>query len=165
MAAQTCTYSTGTTCTEKDNTVVVPASIDPCDGATIIPVAEPETAIQLEENIAEETTTQTEFQLNVYPNPFKEKLNFKWIAPVDDVVKVEILDAFGNRLTVLYEGKVFAGKHYNFDWSSTGLQDHVYFYRYHLPDVVYGKLSGDNNKLKDLLDQGLTGLLLSHCQR
>jgi hypothetical protein len=135
---QTCSYTTGSTCIEKDNTGGGdPSSSDPC--ATAV-------ATTLAQQPATETTvtsaTKIPFELNVYPNPFKDKLNFEWTAPYDDYVQVEILDKSGRRLTTVFEGKVTKGQHYNFEWLATGLTDQFYFYKYSSSrNKDYGQLS------------------------
>jgi len=142
---QTCSYTTASNCVERDNTGGGdPSSSDPCVGETTTPptavVDPPQPVEEPITNPVEEPTT-CKFKLEVYPNPFKENLNFEWTAPKDDYVQIEILDKLGNRLTMVYEGKVFAGRHYNFDWSAIGLQDHIYFYRYTSTTAVdQGKL-------------------------
>ena len=82
-----------------------------------------------------------QFNLDVYPNPFTDKLNFEWTATANDFVRIEILDKFGNRMTTLYEGSVSKGQHYTFDWTASGLREHVYYYRFtSSTNSEYGKL-------------------------
>jgi len=140
---QTCSYTTSGNCVEKDNTGGGdPSSSDPC-------VNTPSTAAATETTPAEEPGEEVianapvePFKIDVYPNPFKETLNFKWTANHNDHVKIEILDRFGNRVALLYEGSVVAGEIYHFDWTASGCKDHnIYFYRYtSSTDVDYGKL-------------------------
>ena len=139
--AQTCTY-TANSCTVKDNTGGGdPSSSDPCvtqsQSVTQAIVEEPlkETA---EARVGEE---EIQFNLDVYPNPFTDKLNFEWTATANDYVRVEILDKFGNTMTVLYEGSVTKGQHYTFDWTASGLMERIYYYRFtSSTNSVNGKL-------------------------
>ncbi|HEY5748093.1 MAG TPA: hypothetical protein VIU12_18610 [Chryseolinea sp.] len=122
---QTCSYTTSSTCIQKDNTGGGdPSSSDPC--TTTVTTVQQQAATE----VPVASATKIAFELNVYPNPFKDKLNFEWTAPYDDYVQVEILDKSGRRLTTVFEGKVTKGQHYNFEWSAAGLTDHFYFYKY-----------------------------------
>ncbi len=135
--SQTCTY-VANSCTVKDNTGGGdPSSSEPCVTTTIaqVVVAEPtvETARVAEEEVI--------FKLDVYPNPFSDKLNFEWTATANDNVRIEIFDQLGNRITVLYEGTVTKGQQYTFDWTAYGLTERVYYYRFTSSTVSeYGKL-------------------------
>ena len=137
--SQSCTY-VANSCTVKDNTGGGdPSSSEPCVITTVplIQVAMEEPAVE-SARVAEEEIV---FKLNVYPNPFTDKLNFEWIAPANDNVRIEIFDKFGNRITVLYEGSVTKGEHYTFDWTAYGLTERVYYYRFTSSTVSeYGKL-------------------------
>jgi hypothetical protein len=134
---QTCSYTTTSACIQKDNTGGGdPSSSDPCT-TTVTTVAQ-----QAATEVPVASATKIPFELNVYPNPFKDKLNFEWTAPYDDYVQIEILDKSGRRLTTVYEGKVSKGQHYNFEWSAIGLTDHFYFYKYSSSrNKDYGQLS------------------------
>ena len=125
--SQTCSYTTSTACIQKDNTGGGdPSSSDPCSATTTVATVQQQAATE----VPVASATKIPFELNVYPNPFRDKLNFEWKAPYDDNVKVEILDKSGRSLTTVYEGKVTKGQHYNFEWSAAGLTDHFYFYKY-----------------------------------
>jgi len=120
---QTCSYTTSSSCEQKDNTGGGdPSSSDPCGSTPTTPVPPPTTPVPDE--------PKTCFKLDVYPNPFKDHLKFEWTAPADDYAKLQILDKSGNVLTTLYEGKVSKGQHYSFDWTATGLKDNFYYYKY-----------------------------------
>jgi hypothetical protein len=135
--SQTCSYTTSTACIQKDNTGGGdPSSSDPCSSTVAAVQQQPATEVPVA------SATKIPFELNVYPNPFRDKLNFEWTAPYDDNVKVEILDKSGRSLTTVYEGKVTKGQHYNFEWSAAGLTDHFYFYKYTSSrNKDYGQLS------------------------
>jgi hypothetical protein len=143
--AQSCTY-VANSCTVKDNTGGGdPSSSEPCVNTTA-PVTQ--AALLLVEDTEEKTEAsarisdeELQFNLEVYPNPFTDKLNFEWTATANDFVRIEILDKFGNRMTTLYEGSVSKGQYYAFDWTASGLREHVYYYKFtSSTDSAYGKL-------------------------
>ena len=124
--SQTCTY-VANSCTVKDNTGGGdPSSSEPCVTTTIAQIAVAEPTVETA-RVAEEETI---FKLDVYPNPFSDKLNFEWTATANDNVRIEIFDQLGNRVTVLFEGTVTKGQHYTFDWTAYGLTERVYYYRF-----------------------------------
>lgn len=134
--SQSCTYIANS-CTVKDNTGGGdPSSSEPCVTTTI-------TQAPVVETISETARVATEevFKLDVYPNPFNDKLNFEWTAVANDNVRIEIFDQLGNLITVLYEGTVTEGQHYAFDWTAHGLTERVYYYRFTSSTASeYGKL-------------------------
>jgi hypothetical protein len=71
----------------------------------------------------------TGLQVNAYPNPFTDRVNFEWTSNEDDYVQVEILDVLGRRTSVIFRGPVQKGNSYSCDWSPTGT-DRLYLYRY-----------------------------------
>ncbi len=151
---KSCSYTTSTTgCIEKDNTGGGdPLADDPCasDSTTLAkeiitettPVATTPTSSttqQADEN--EETPEKTEveiqdadslttrLQVNAYPNPFTDRVNFEWTSNEDDYVQMEILDLLGRRTSVIFKGPVRKGNSYRCDWSPAGT-DRLYIYRY-----------------------------------
>ena len=48
--------------------------------------------------------------LHTYPNPFSDKLNIEFTLSEDSRVKLEIFDLAGQRLAVVFEGKVKAAE-------------------------------------------------------
>jgi hypothetical protein len=141
---QTCTYTTAAEgCVERDNTGGGdPTSGDPCANQPTPPpvvVEEPKP----EEPAEEENTHGCKAKVvHTYPNPFKEKVNFEWTAAKDDHARLEIFDARGKRIALVYEGQVKKGKSYSFDWSAIGCgKDRFYYYRYTTSKSVdHGKL-------------------------
>jgi hypothetical protein len=124
--SQSCTY-VANSCTVKDNTGGGdPSSSEPCVQTTIAQVVVAEPIVE-SARVAEE---EIQFNLDVYPNPFTDKLNFEWTATANDNVRIEIFDQLGNRITVLFEGTVTKGQHYTFDWTAYGLTEHIYYYRF-----------------------------------
>lgn len=129
---QTCSYTTvANGCVVRDNTGGGdPTSGDPCTTPPTNPpvVVEPE---QPEEPAEEPGHGCKPNTVHVYPNPFSDKVKFEWTAPTNDRVRLEIFNAHGNRVSVVYEGAVIAGKRYSFDWSVIGCgKDRYYYFRY-----------------------------------
>lgn len=150
---KSCTYTTSTTgCIERDNTGGGdPLADDPCasdstititkeittDSTTVATASTSSTTQQADEN--EETPEKTEvesldslinrLQVNAYPNPFTDRVNFEWTSSEDDYVQVEILDVLGRRTSVVFSGPVKKGNSYSCDWSPAGT-DRLYLYRY-----------------------------------
>ena len=50
-----------------------------------------------------------ELTVNAYPNPFKGQLSFRFVSPVSGNAKLEVFNASGQRLSVVFDGKVSAG--------------------------------------------------------
>jgi len=152
--SKSCTYTISSTgCIERDNTGGGdPLADDPCasdttntitkeialDSTTVATASNSSTTQQSDEN--EETPEKTEveslddsmiteLQVNAYPNPFTDRVNFEWTSNEDDYVQVEILDVLGRRTSVIFRGPVQKGNSYSCDWSPTGT-DRLYLYRY-----------------------------------
>ena len=47
--------------------------------------------------------------VNAYPNPFKGQLNFRFVSPVSGNAKLEVFNVSGQRLAIVFDGKVSAG--------------------------------------------------------
>ena len=87
------------------------------------------------------TVDNAEPDLKVYPNPFREKLNFDFTAGKDSHALLEIYDVRGRKLETIYNEKVYAGQNYHWEYfpaiSTTG----VLFYRLILNDqAMTGKV-------------------------
>jgi hypothetical protein len=140
--SQSCTYIANS-CTVKDNTGGGdPSSSEPCVNTTLA-AAQPAIQAPVDASVESARVAEEEiaFKLDVYPNPFTDKLNFEWTATANDYVRIEILDMLGNRITTLYEGTVTKGQHYNFDWTASGLSERIYFYKFtSSANSVNGKL-------------------------
>ncbi|HEX6223070.1 MAG TPA: hypothetical protein VFZ52_01585 [Chryseolinea sp.] len=132
--SQTCTYAiTANGCVERDNTGGGdPTSSDPCTVVTPTPPGNP--PVPPTDPEPEEPTHGCKPKVvKIYPNPFREKVNFEWTASKNDHVKLEIYDTRGKRIAVIYEGPVKAGKEYSFDWNANGNgcgKDKYYYYRF-----------------------------------
>jgi hypothetical protein len=152
--SKSCTYTISSTgCIERDNTGGGdPVTDDPCasdttntitkeittDSTTVATTSTSSTTHESDEN--EETPVKTEvealdesltpvLQVNAYPNPFTDRVNFEWTSNEDDYVQVEILDVLGRRTSVIFSGPVKKGNSYSCDWTPAGT-DRLYLYRY-----------------------------------
>jgi hypothetical protein len=140
---QTCSYEVTNACVERDNTGGGdPSSSEPCTPGTpttppVVDVPEPPKDPEIEEP----SHGCKPKVVHAYPNPFRDKVKFEWTATGNDHVKLEIFDNHGNRLDVVYQGSVKAGKQYSFDWTSYCLKDRLYYYRFTTSKGVdHGKL-------------------------
>ncbi len=128
---QTCSYTVANGCIARDNTGGGdPTSNDPCTTPpTTPPVVEEPT--HPEDPGEEDPGHGCKVHIvRTYPNPFKDKVKLEWKATANDRVRLEIFDAHGNRVSVVYDGMVTAGTNYSVDWSATGCKDWVYYFRY-----------------------------------
>jgi hypothetical protein len=142
---QTCSYEVNNGCIERDNTGGGdPSSSEPCTPGTpttppVVDVPEPPKDPEPEPEEPQHGCKPK--VVHAYPNPFRDKVKFEWKATGNDHVRLEIYDNHGNRLDVVYQGYVKAGKHYSFEWSSNCLKDRLYYYRFTTSKGVdYGKL-------------------------
>jgi hypothetical protein len=130
---KTCSFTTSTEgCVVKDNTGGGDPSIgDPCADTTdnTPPTAgtDAEEPVSVQDGSSE---SGEELTVKAYPNPFVNQLSFEWTATQDDFVQIEILDALGRRIAVIYQDAVQKNRTYKFDWAPERAQDRVFFYRY-----------------------------------
>jgi hypothetical protein len=138
---QICTYTITSGCIEKDNTGGGdPTSSSPC---TIVPGTPPVVVEPVPPTEPEQPSHGCGLKIvSVYPNPFRDKVKFEWEASKNDNVKLEIFDAHGKRVSVVYQGAVKAGQRYSFEWSANGCgKDRYFYYRYtSSKGVDHGKL-------------------------
>jgi len=143
---QTCSYTTATNgCIEKDNTGGGdPATGDPCAAAgTSAPLPESKEATEETPVTIEDEKEASELTVSTYPNPFIDRINFEWTAPSDDYVNVEIYDAMGRKISVVFDGNVREGQSYNVDWIPLSQPEKMclYFYKYRsTKNVKQGRL-------------------------
>ena len=64
-----------------------------------------------------------------YPNPFREKINFEWVAAEDDYGTLQILDQFGHTIDVLFSGSLQQGSNYSVEWSGEDVNTGIYYYK------------------------------------
>ena len=136
---QTCSYAiTANGCVEKDNTGGGdPTSSDPCTAGPVVPPVtpvppgNPPTPGEEEEEPSHGGCKPKVVQ--IYPNPFKDKVHFEWTASKNDNVRLEIYDSRGHRVSVVYDGPIKAGQKYGADWNANASncgKDKYYYYRY-----------------------------------
>jgi hypothetical protein len=53
--------------------------------------------------------TVNEVQIKAYPNPFSDKVNFQFVSPINGKATLEIYNLSGQRIALLFNGKVDAG--------------------------------------------------------
>ncbi len=135
--AQTCSYAiTANGCVERDNTGGGdPTSSDPCTaGPTTPPVPVPPGNPPAPEEEEEPSHGGCKPKVvDIYPNPFKDKVHFEWTASKNEHVRLEIYDSRGHRVSVVYEGSVKAGQKCGADWNANASgcgKDKYYYYRY-----------------------------------
>jgi len=112
--SQTCSYAiTANGCVERDNTGGGdPTSSDPC---TAGPTTPPVTPVPPGNPPAPEEEEEPSHGgckpkvVDIYPNPFKDKVHFEWTASKNEHVRLEVYDSRGHRVSVVYEGPVKAG--------------------------------------------------------
>jgi hypothetical protein len=118
--SQSCTY-VASSCTVRDNTGGGdPSSSEPCVTPPPPPPPPPP------DPPAEEPI---DCKLNVYPNPFRDKVNFAWTAAKDDFVKLEIVDKCGNRVAMVFQGNVVRGQQYKYEWIAPRTCEQFYYFK------------------------------------
>ncbi len=80
-------------------------------------------------------------QLKAEPNPFSDKVNFRFTSPVSGNARLELFTMVGQRVAVVYEGMVKAGTTYNIPYNSRGPKVATLLYNLRINDKsVNGKL-------------------------
>ncbi|CUU10691.1 Por secretion system C-terminal sorting domain-containing protein [Candidatus Kryptobacter tengchongensis] len=64
-----------------------------------------------------------------YPNPFNPGTEIKFDLPESGYVKLEVFNAIGERVSILYDGYMEAGYSKTIRWNASGLPSGVYFYK------------------------------------
>jgi len=77
-----------------------------------------------------------------YPNPFHDKIKFRWTCQDDDHVEIHLIDKCGNRVYQVFKGDVHKGNDYNAEVPADALHDDFYIYSFTSTKKrpVYGKL-------------------------
>ncbi len=94
-----------------------------------------------EATIGEPDAVVTQPGIKAYPNPFTDKVYFEFSSP--DVVnaRLELFDAAGAKLGVLFNQQIEGGELYQVEYNPTGISTKMLIYRLVLGDQVYtGKL-------------------------
>lgn len=128
---QTCSYNVSSGCTVRDNTGGGdPSSSEPCVVTTPPPTTPPTDPTPEQPTEEEEPKHSCKPSIHVYPNPFQDKVKFEYKASRNEHVRLEVFDARGKRLTIVYDGQVNRGQTYTFDWSAQGCgKDKFYYYK------------------------------------
>jgi len=79
-------------------------------------------------SVEEQNFIVKDLKLSVYPNPFTDELNIIFLLEKSAHCKLEVYNAFGDRMGLLFEKSLAKGKH-NMNWSSTHLPDGIYHIR------------------------------------
>ena len=80
--------------------------------------------------------------LKVYPNPFSDKLHFKFISPVDAQVRIDLYDVTGQLVKTVFDNWVEKGVLYNTEFIPKTMVSEMYFYR-----TIIGKSVFNGNVL------------------
>jgi len=106
------------------------------DGVEVYTEAENQVSITDHINLTanfEEITTSAEFfmeaNLNVYPNPFSNRVIFSFSAETDGKILLVVYDVTGRVVTTLYDGMVVSGRNYELEYLPENETDGVLFYR------------------------------------
>lgn len=84
--------------------------------------------------------SSSSFGVSVYPNPFKETINFEWSSDQENV-KLEILDQFGNTVSRVLKATSNQGQVYYISLESSALLKGMYYYRLTASGKMqYGKI-------------------------
>jgi subtilisin family serine protease len=73
-----------------------------------------------------------------YPNPFNPNTNIKFSIPQTSFVTLEVFNALGESVDVLFSEELNAGS-YNYDWNASNLTSGIYFYRLQTAEFVETK--------------------------
>jgi len=90
---------------------------------------------------AEILSDKTEFNLNVYPNPFQDKVLFHFISPENVSAQIDVYDITGRKVKTLFNDFLKEGVTYTVIFEPEASISGIYIYRMTLGDeVVHGKL-------------------------
>ncbi|SHJ15221.1 Por secretion system C-terminal sorting domain-containing protein [Tangfeifania diversioriginum] len=83
--------------------------------------------------------------INVYPNPFSERLRIEFTPNESAYARVDIFDMKGRLVSTIFEQNVEGGVIYNADFKPKNMKNTVYLYRMIFGDEVYsGKVIYNN---------------------
>ncbi|WP_303918335.1 PKD domain-containing protein [Draconibacterium sediminis] len=79
--------------------------------------------------------------INVYPNPFTDKLYFEFSREEDAACIIELFDVSGRKLDVLFDQNIVSGKNYRIEYQADKKLPSLLFYRVQFNDeVINGKI-------------------------
>jgi hypothetical protein len=67
--------------------------------------------------------------LEVYPNPFTEKLNIEFSSPIDTHAKIEVFNLVGAKLEILFDHQIKGGQSYNVEYLPHLVSSQMVIYR------------------------------------
>ena len=73
------------------------------------------------------STTNTDLNMAVYPNPFIEQTTFELVASEDVDAVLELYSVTGALISEIYRGEMKAGEKYNFEYNAHNLASGIYF--------------------------------------
>jgi hypothetical protein len=98
-----CKLFVGFSSTSNVSGYCTPPAGSPCP-APIITTRNP-----LNSNITAASVEVKEVEVNAFPNPFREQLNFRFVSPVSGKAVLEVYNVHGQRLGIVFDGNVTAG--------------------------------------------------------
>lgn len=91
--------------------------------------------------LSENTNTPN---INVYPNPFTDKLYFEFSREEDAECMIELFDVSGRKLDMLFDQAIVSGKSYRIEYQADKNLPSLLFYRIQFNDeVINGKIIHD----------------------
>ena len=75
------------------------------------------------------STTNTELNMNIYPNPLNTQTTFEFVASQDVTGTLELYSVTGALITEIYRGELKAGEKYTFSYNAEKLAAGMYFAR------------------------------------
>jgi ubiquitin len=75
--------------------------------------------------------------LNVYPNPFSDRLHFEFVSPVDSHARIDLFDASGRRVQTIFEKQVYGGLFYEAFFTPESTISGIYIYQMMLGEAIY----------------------------
>ena len=79
--------------------------------------------------------------MQVYPNPFSERLKFEFVLPVETHVRIDLYDLTGRLIKTVFNDQVEEGVKYTTDFIPETIVSSTYIYRMIIGDsVINGKV-------------------------
>ena len=88
-----------------------------------------------------ENEIPSDFNLNVYPNPFTDRLSFEFVAPEDNTATIVIYDNLGRNISTVLNSAIKKGVTYKAEFIPENNSRNIYFYQFTIGDrVITGKV-------------------------
>ena len=79
--------------------------------------------------------------INIYPNPFTDKLYFEFSREMDEKCLIEVFDVTGRKLDVVFDRMIEAGQQYKVEYAADKVATDMLFYRIQFNnEVITGKV-------------------------